>query len=693
MPRRMSTWLLVSLTLSAQEPPPAAPRPVATAEATPAAATGPAIAWQRSLDDALAVQKATGLPLLICVNTDGEMFCDRFATTTYVDPAFVATTRGYVCVVASPSRHTKSDYDGLGRRIECPRFPGCTCSEHANIEPDLFARWFHGQRYAPRHVAVDVKGEVLFDHFLDRSMQDAVDDITSHKGTPAEAPMPTAATELLQRRDAAARRAVEALYSGGDAAQRRTLLGLAGKAANEPFDLLRLGLRDDDDAIFAAAAKALAATANANAGIDLQDAIARCDQGDLLAALETACRRVAAGDKAMAQFIAHRDAARAGIALAATGPLAAVTAPREPPPARDRDAVEAEVDAADAALKQAPTDVAARLRLARADLELALADAPGGGQMVPLVFEDARTLAVRALQDATTDGQRCEARAIAAVACWQKGDADAAKEHATAAMTALAVDAGAAVQPWFAAFLAVAGKTAAQAVYAAVQKDTTAVVRDDVERAAAAWSALGRHPFAVDTDLKEGAQLLAFAGARHEAQDLLAAAIARMPWSRELHDEWRRRLLADRGAEGLRATYARFVEAQGGDATAEWFAGYADIVAAETHVDDRRGEPALAAYTECVDRFRRSAAANPDFADSANHFAVLALAGRALARHLAGDGARAVEDLLLALQLRPASMGDSDGLGRKPEAIMRRIARELRERGETELAAKLPVGQ
>ena len=41
------------------------------------------IAWQRTLEDALAVQKSTGLPLLVVVNMDGEVFNERLANTTY----------------------------------------------------------------------------------------------------------------------------------------------------------------------------------------------------------------------------------------------------------------------------------------------------------------------------------------------------------------------------------------------------------------------------------------------------------------------------------------------------------------------------------------------------------------------------------------------------------------------------------
>jgi hypothetical protein len=107
-------------------------------------------------------------------------------------------------------------------------------------------------------------------------------------------------------------------------------------------------------------------------------------------------------------------------------------------------------------------------------------------------------------------------------------------------------------------------------------------------------------------------------------------------------------------------------------------------------VKDHRREVATQAYGECIDRFAASGVANLDYADSANHFAVLAHAGRALLRHEGGDDKGAVDDLLAAVALRPASMNDADGLGRKPAAVLERIAGELRQAGKNELADKLP---
>ena len=206
-----------------------------------AAPTAARIEWQRSLADALAVQEATGLPLLVVVNMDGEVFNERFAKSTYKDPAFVASTRGYVCVVASPDRHTDKDYDADGNRIECPRFGGCTCSEHIQIEPELFRRYFNGTRNAPRHVGVTKQGAIVFDRFLDTSMQTAIDAIAKNAGDASRQPGPsTDPAVLFGRRDALARRSADLGERHVDLA----LVRLRHAGDQRPVDLSRVAVAE-----------------------------------------------------------------------------------------------------------------------------------------------------------------------------------------------------------------------------------------------------------------------------------------------------------------------------------------------------------------------------------------------------------------------------------------------------------------
>jgi hypothetical protein len=131
------------------------------------------IHWQRSVDDALALAKATGRPLLLALNMDGESASDRIVYERYRDPAFVALTRRCVCLGASVFRHNARDHDDQGRRIPCPRFGCITCGEHMALEPPLFERWLgDGDRVAPRHALILPDGRKAWDLSLCFDMLD-----------------------------------------------------------------------------------------------------------------------------------------------------------------------------------------------------------------------------------------------------------------------------------------------------------------------------------------------------------------------------------------------------------------------------------------------------------------------------------------------------------------------------------------
>jgi hypothetical protein len=135
------------------------------------------ILWQRSLADALALSQAEHRPILIAVNMDGESACERIVHERYRDPAFVASTRPFVCLVASVFRHTPRDYDEQGRRIPCPRLGEITCGEHIALEPILYEKYLQGDRIAPRHALILTDGTKSFDltllfdlHDLDKKL-------------------------------------------------------------------------------------------------------------------------------------------------------------------------------------------------------------------------------------------------------------------------------------------------------------------------------------------------------------------------------------------------------------------------------------------------------------------------------------------------------------------------------------------
>lgn len=668
----MSTWLLALAFLALPQDPTPAPR----------------IEWQRSLADALNVQAANGKPLLLCVNDDGETFCERFATETYLDPSFVKLTEGYVCLVASPVHHNPRDYDSAGRRIECPRFPGVTCSEHVNVEPLLYARWFKEQRYAPRHVGVDPKGAVLFDHFLDRSMQDAIDDVQKHKGKVEVDPPAIDVDQLLRRSDQRSRSELERIYRAADTDGRRRLLDRCSLAGNFPIDVLRMALRDDDLTTFQKGATALAAIGITECAIDLQDAIARCDDASVTNLLEGTLARIAEGDKTLELLVTCREAGRLGALRAQDVTFAApADADRDPLASSERDVVEGELDEALAARKKAPEDRAANLRVARANLALGLLLLSSPGTTGALLLEDARRAADKV---ATTEGSdELAVAAVRAIVSFRLGDAAKLSTDAMAAAAALA----SADNPNLSDHL---GQELLRAIGAGCMQVAVAeptpppdTLVTALQHAAFAACALLRHPLATDQDLVDGANRLSFLGLRREAQTCLTDALLRFPASNVVHEAFRNRMLVDRGADELLVRYRAFTAAASDVPVAEWFRGYAALVCAELHVTDKDPVGALAAYDLAIASFAASANGNADFKDSADHFAVLAHAGAALILHASATHEAAVRHLVTARQLRPASMSDKDGLQRTPEAILRRVQRELKELGKTELAARL----
>jgi hypothetical protein len=668
----VAPWLCSLLAASIQDPPPAPPAPAAA----------PRIEWQRTLTDALAVQQATGLPLLVAVNMDGEVFNERFARTTYLDPAFVQSTRGYVCVIASPDRHSPIDYDADGNRVECPRFGGCTCSEHIAIEPELFAKYFDGTRNAPRHVGVSKDGTILFDRFLDQSMQTAIDAIAKHRGDAGKQPPPSDDPAVLfTRRDALARRAIETKWRLGDALQKRALLAAAADATNEPVDLLRAGLRERDAQTFALAALALAKRGGKEAVIDLEDALARVDDAALHDRLVARLAELAPTDPGAARLALHfrKDAPPAAIATPWSNPWAESGFDDG-----DRAAIERQLDHWEAELKKDATIEEARLGLATAQMALADLLVRDGQSGPELWFTDALTNA-RKIRGPVL---QAEAQGVIAYASWMTGDAEAAGKAVVQAQSA--VRSTRRVSPQLAArVLDVALQALASGVFADAEAARMRSQRAEIDRARAMMELLLQRGAARSTALLAGIGLLEFGGLRAEARRRLADLAARTPGDVRVHERWRARLLVDLGAEGLRAAYATWLATATDKPTAEWFAGYASLVAGDQHTRDTRTELAIAAYGEAIDHFTASADANPDYADSAHHHVVQALAGRAELRCARGDAEGAAADLLRANELRPQSLDEADGLQRKPRAIAGRVADALQKAGKTELAAKL----
>ena len=186
-----------------------------------------------------------------------------------------------------------------------------------------------------------------------------------------------------------------------------------------------------------------------------------------------------------------------------------------------------------------------------------------------------------------------------------------------------------------------------------------------------------------------GIALLEHAGLRAEARARLEETVARFPASLKVHDRWRNRMLVDLGAELMRHEYAGHVTEARDRPTAQWYAGYASLIAAERHTLDNRRIEAENAYTDSIERFVDSAAGNEDYADTANHYAVLALAGRADIRLQRKNLTAAAKDILRAVELRERSLDEDDGLKRKPRSIGARVQAALTAAGKAELSEQL----
>ena len=123
------------------------------------------INWQRTWEDAVAISKETGKPILICINMDGEIASEHYAGIRYRQPEITKLYEPYVTVIASVYRHRPSDHDEHGHRLPCPRFGGVTCGEHIAIEPFLFEKFMDGKRIAPRHIMIELDGKETYDVF------------------------------------------------------------------------------------------------------------------------------------------------------------------------------------------------------------------------------------------------------------------------------------------------------------------------------------------------------------------------------------------------------------------------------------------------------------------------------------------------------------------------------------------------
>jgi tetratricopeptide (TPR) repeat protein len=655
------------------------------------------ITWQRTWDDAVAVAKETGRPILVCINMDGEIASEHYAGVRYRQPEIAALYEPYVTVIASVYRHNPRDYDDQGRRIPCPRFGGVTCGEHIWIEPVVFEKFCDGQRVAPRHICVELDGGESFDMYYRNDTASVFADIRD--GIVNRPPLPPPAVrsdrpilERVQSPDVRDRTAVEAAYRDGDAAQRRALLeaGLAGDP-NRQLDLLRLAVFGLDPDLGREARSALTKVDSPDATQLLADALQVPMDGAEREALLATLKRL--GDQSpLARYLSvvhgGLTAGSATVDAKAWAEAGAGGTYPAPAPWFGASGLPARIESAAEASEARPEDPAVRLDLAEASLALAL--------KAPATYSDPRTakMFARHLYD---EAQRCARDAeklgakgwrldtILALAAYYGGEIDDAYARADAAVKQLPPG-----EPgWMSmAVVTVFAESRWKAIKAAVREGKE-WPREWLTDLHAAYTVLLHHPLGTDGQVVWHYDFLDWLGANRRASTILRDGLARFHDSPALHERLRERLLKDQGPEALEAAYDAMLKEKDATPTLLPFAGLASTAAAEQHRRAGRFDQAQAAYARAISHYDRGAAANPAGREEADRAVALAHAGRARVALQLGDDAAAVQEINLSLARSPGSAATLDGMGISPAETAQALLARLKGSGNDQLVARL----
>ena len=677
----MSPSVLLALALASLQAPEGASAPLRSATAG-APGSRPQIDWQRSLEDAEALSRASGKPLLVCVNMDGEVACETFANRKYQDVLFVDLTQGFVPLIASPVRHNDADHDPRGQRIECPRFGRVTCGEHMRVEAPVYDRFFGGKRYAPRHVGVRFAdggpGTVLFDRYLDTDLR-RVDEALRAQGLAADLPH---AEDPVASRDAGRRAALEARYLAADAAGRRDLLVRCAESSVTQAEVLRLGLHETDPELRRLAAVALG-NASETPPVDLVMRALAQDE-DLARRERLAVHLVdrAASDERAANQLKVNQVLRTPPPLGIDAWAPVFEQAEDVGALEDRWVLEARLEELQALGADedpgAPEDGERTLRVADCYLGLArwgLADGRGPGYLL----QDADSFARRAQEQG---GDAAHAAAVRAQVAWLEGRQGEAGDLAEAALGGLEGDgdrrAAFAVLSVLAASRSESIRSAGsdwKEAWAAEALASYRAIESHVSVTAAQWAAHVELLDQLDLDVRR--------------DRVLNRGLERFPVAPELHALLRSTIIEQRGFEGLEAAYVEARASSGDTAGHDWFTGYALLVVAEDHRRGERWEAAQVAYERAKDYFERSASANAEYELSSVHFQAMALAGQAQAALEDGELETAVVRISDAVRLRPESVETRDGLRTTPLEVLTRIVDAVRRPSNSFLMARL----
>ncbi len=664
-------------------------RATSTATPEPRAATivagPPLMPWQRSLEDALILSKATKKPLLLCVNMDGETASEALARRRYHDPEFVQRVRGFIPLLASPDRHDPRDHDSHGRRIPDSKFGRLTNSEHITIEPELYARYFRGNRVAPRHVGVSPEGEILFDIYLINDFKIIDEALEKHGNFEAHLPDPSSLGEaaLFAHPDAVARELLERRYVEGDETLRLRYVRNAlqeGRDVQQP-ELLQLALNDDSDAVRTAAVRVLArqgtegelerfphafriATGNDELRRELSDGLGR-----IATKTEDEDTRIRA--RRLQRIFAARVAGDATLDADLWRAALADAPPAADPLNEPRIPLDQALATIESRLGADPGNAELELLFAATALRGAKRWITDGGGNATFLLQDAEVYARRALEHAPDNTL---AHAYHAAASYLLNDLETAHASAARALPGLLNHAETAV---VADVLTAYARTLRDRLVPAFGTDEgwPAAWANDI---AACYEALLVHPDGTEAQARAGVDFYgAILECYAEQGDYLRRAITRYYDSNELHSYLRWQTQRDEGALGLLGLYEGLAFPEQASSTVSWYAGYARYVAAERLVEDGDPLTAIGAYASCIRDLQESFATEASFERSARHYMGLAHAGRARLLLDKGEIEAALGALRDSAQANAAGGKLEDSLGNSAVQIAEAISKRL----------------
>ncbi|MFO1050715.1 MAG: hypothetical protein U1F36_00705 [Planctomycetota bacterium] len=656
------------------------------------------ITFQRTWEDAVAVSHATGHPILVCVNMDGEPASEHYAGVRYRQPEIAKLYEPYVCVMASVYRHNPRDYDDEGHRILCPRFGSVTCGEHIAMEPIVYEKFLDGRRIAPRHIMVELDGSETYDIYyaMDTdSVFKAIGDGIAERAVPTP-PIVRGDKSIVERvasRDVVDRDAVEKAYSEGDAQTRRNLLEAASAHPEAaPDGLLRQAVFGLDLEMGKLARKALA-RANSESSVDVIAEALRVpmesgEREGLVGALE---RIGAISPRARTLAVVHRGLASKVTAVDVEGWSKALSGGASYAAAAQQLDAATKVERSEAATRSNPEDPTARAALAEALLAQAFdpstarpraAESATARRLWQLTLEDARN---QALEAEKLGAKGFAVDATVALSAYYLGDQTTAMQRAEAAMKSLPTD----PTSWTTmAVVAVFAEGRQRAIREAVQgkQEWPQQWMGDVH---AAYALLARHPLGTDRQVVSHHDFLVYLGAYGEAARVLEDGLTRFPESWELHDRLRSQILSDSGVDGLESTYDAMLARNDAPKNLRWFAGYAALVAAEFHRRAGERDASIAAYGRAIAHYEQWIVANEATRATADHYVAVAHGGLARIAFEADDDQKALDEVLASFRRKPDSANALDGLNLSSVDTAKVLLARLKQREKGDLAARL----